>query len=269
MIPAAKNRLVNAWFRRYVRRYLRRSFHQVLVAGELPSKPEGPVLVCLSHSSWWDMLIAYWASEELLGWDGYGPMDERQLRRYGILRRIGVFGVDRESLAGGREFLEYARDLAQEKQRALWITAQGAMISSETRPIRLYSGIAHLARALGQCSVITAALQYEFWDEKRPEIFLSFGSTRFVDGTAPGFSSKALLRALEADLTAQMDALAALRQQRDPSLFQVALASQGSISPTYDQLRRLAASVRGERMESEHGALATPPRWGPAGRKEP
>jgi 1-acyl-sn-glycerol-3-phosphate acyltransferase len=268
MIPAAKNRYVTAWFRGYVRRYLRQSFHRVLVAGELPATPEVPVLVCLSHSSWWDMLIAFWASHDLLGWDGFGPMDERQLRRYGILRRIGVFGVDRESLSGGREFLAYTRELAAGRQRAIWITSQGAMVSSEERPIRLYSGIAHLARAVGRCNIVTAAIQYEFWEEKRPEVFLSLSHPRLVDATLPGFSPKALLRELEGELEARMDVLAELRRQRDVSQFRVALSGQGGISPTYDWLRQMACRVRGERMAAEHGALATPPRWGPAGRRE-
>jgi 1-acyl-sn-glycerol-3-phosphate acyltransferase len=268
MIPATKNRYVTAWFRGYVRRYLRQSFHRVLVAGELPSTPEGPVLVCMNHSSWWDMLVAFWASHDLLGWDGYGPMDERQLRRYGILRRIGVFGVDRESLSGGREFLAYTRELAVGRQRALWITAQGAMVSSEERPIRLYSGIAHLARTLGRCSIVTTALQYEFWEEKRPEVLLTLGQPRPVDATLPGFSHKALLRELEVELEERMDALTALRRQRDPSQFRVALSGQGGISPTYDRLRQMVGRARGVPIAAEHGALATPPRWGPAGRQE-
>ena len=50
-------------------------------------------------------------------------MDQRQLCRYPVLTRLGVFGVDRESLHGGREFLDYARGLLEGRQRALWITA--------------------------------------------------------------------------------------------------------------------------------------------------
>lgn len=267
MIPAAKNPYVQAWFTRYTRGYLRRSFHRVLLSGEPPVRPEGPVVVCLSHSSWWDMLLAFWLSEDVLGWDGYGPMDERQLRRYPILRRVGVFGVDRESLAGGREFLAYSRTLLSEGRRTLWITAQGAMVSSQARPVRFYSGVAHLVQALGDCHVVPAALDYEFWDEKRPEALVRFGAPRRLRA-GEGPHRRVLLQELERDLEAEMDHLAAEMQTRDVSRFRVLLGSDGGISPVYDTLRRLSAGLRRERVEAEHGAVATPPRWGPAARRE-
>jgi 1-acyl-sn-glycerol-3-phosphate acyltransferase len=260
MIPECKQPLVERWFAGYTRRYLRRSFQRVLLLGELPETPPGPVVVCMSHSSWWDMLLAFWLSAERLGWDGYGPMDERQLRRYPILRRIGVFGVDRESLAGGREFLAYGRDLLAGRPRALWITGQGAMVAPDARPVRLYSGVAHLAHALGECHVVTAALDYAFWDEKLPEALVTFGPLRRYGGDGP----RALLRRLEEDLEGGLDALGELRRARDPARCRVLLGGAGGISPTYDALRGLGARLRGERAPAAHGAVVTPPRWGPA-----
>jgi 1-acyl-sn-glycerol-3-phosphate acyltransferase len=263
MIPARKHEQVVRWFRGYTRRYLRRSFNRVLVAGERVPAPEGPLLVCLNHSSWWDMLIAFWLSHDYLGWDGYGPMDERQLRRYGILSRIGVFGVDRESLQGGRDFLEYARRLLSGHSRALWITAQGAMVSTDERPIRLYSGIARLAESLGSCHVTTVALQYEFWDEKRPEALVSLGPLRKVEA-GDGFSSRGFLRELEADLEHRMDGLDRLRRGRDASLFRVALSGSSGISPAYDLFRRITGGLRGKAFDAGHGTVVTAPRRGPA-----
>ena len=266
MIPARKNPYVDRWFRGYSRRYLQQSFHRILLAGDLPQAPDGPLIVCLNHSSWWDLLVAFWLCRDLLDWDGYGPMDERQLRRYGILTRIGVFGVERESLHGGREFLGYATSILAGRRRVLWITAQGAMLSNDVRPVRFYSGVAHLAQALGPCHVTTLALDYEFWDEKRPEVFLQFGPMRRVEAGEP-VARRELLRGLEGELERQMDELAALRRQRDPSLFRVVLESGGGVSPVYDAWRRLNAWRHGEEYSREHGAVATPPRWGPAGRR--
>ncbi len=267
MIPACKNRYVEQWFRGYVRSYLRRSFHRVLLAGELPPSPDGPLVVCVNHSSWWDMLFCFWLSRDVLDWDSYGPMDERQLRRYGILRRIGVFGVDRESLNGGREFLQYARELlGGEERRVIWMTAQGAMISNDERPVRFYGGVSHLVQALGRCQVMTAALDYEFWDEKRPEAFVSLGAPRTVEA-GPGFSRKAFLRELEAELEQRMDRLDTLRRTRDAASFRELLSSRSGISPTYDLLRRFGARLAGAEYAEQHGQVVTPPRWGPAARE--
>lgn len=176
MIPARKSPLIEAWFRGYVRRYLRRSFHRVLLLGEPPAMPDGPLLVCMNHSSWWDPLLVFWLSRELLSWDAYGPMDQRQLNRYPILARIGAFGVDRESLQAAREFVRYSDELLRGRRRALWLTAQGAMVSSAARPVRFYSGVASLVQSLGVAHVTTVVLEYEFWDEKRPEAFVSFAT---------------------------------------------------------------------------------------------
>jgi 1-acyl-sn-glycerol-3-phosphate acyltransferase len=266
MLPAAKNPLVTSWFRGYTRRYLRRSFHRVLIHGSRPALPPGPLLVCSNHSSWWDLLLAFWLCEDLLGWDAWGPMDVRQLRRYPILRRIGVFGVDRESLAGGRMFLEYARALLAGRRRVLWLTAQGAMVSPEVRPVRLYSGPARLAEALGDCHVLTVALDYAFWEERRPEALVSWGTPWRVRAGEPGFSHRAVHHALEAELESRLELLGELRRERDPGRFQVALAGVNGISPAYDALRRAQGWWRRVRLPREHGAVRTPPRWGPGAR---
>ncbi len=266
MIPAAKNRWVEDWFHAYTRRYLRRSFHRVMVLGEVPEKPAGPVLICSNHSSWWDLLTAFWLSRDVLGWEGYAPMDERQLRRYGILRHIGIFGVDREHLSGGREFLDYSQSLLRGEDRALWITAQGAMISNDVRPVRLYSGIAHLVKALRECHVLTVAIDYEFWDEKRPELLIALGPLMPITAE-DDFSTRGFLRCLEERLELLMDELDHARRQRDERLFHTALSSSAGISPIYDLGRRLGAAARGERLETLHGAVVSPPRFGPAHRR--
>ncbi len=265
MIHAHKNPHITRWFQSYTQSYLRRSFHRVLALGEAPVLPEGPMLVCMNHSSWWDMLLAFWLAHDVLGTDGYGPMDERQLQRYAILRRIGVFGVDRESLQGGRDFLEYSRRLLEGQSRSLWITAQGAMVSTQERPIRFYSGVARLAQAIGGCHVTTVALDYQFWDEKRPEAFVSFGPVRWVE-TGAGFSKRELLGSLEEQMTGQLDALQTAIRSRDAVRFQPLLSGRGGVSPAYDTIRRLGGGLKGEAPPVAHGDVASPPRWGPARR---
>ncbi|MFN3653312.1 MAG: lysophospholipid acyltransferase family protein [Armatimonadota bacterium] len=270
MIPAEKHPWVEAWFRRYTRAYLRRSFHRVLLSGELPPPPEQPRLVCMSHSSWWDLLLGFWLCRDVLGWDGYAPMDARQLRRYPMLRRIGVFGVERESLRGGREFVEYGRGLLAGSRRSLWITAQGEMTSTSRRPVRFYSGAGHLAEALAASGdgveIVTLALEYELWDEKRPEAFVRFGPVRRVAPGSSGFRRE-LTRELEEDLTRELDHLFCERTERDPARFTELLRGEGGISPVYDFLRRVSALARGGAGPGAHGEVPTPPRWGPASRR--
>ena len=76
--------------------------------------------------------------------------------------RLGIIGVDRTSLAGAKEFIDYASGLLKRRSRALWITPQGAMLSNHARPIRFQPGIGALAEQLGDFYSVTIAFHYEF-----------------------------------------------------------------------------------------------------------
>jgi 1-acyl-sn-glycerol-3-phosphate acyltransferase len=104
VIAASKNRWFNAWFARNARSRIQRTFGRVLVSGlaETRAVIQGtPVLVVANHTTWWDALVALYASELLLGCDGYALMDAANLRRVPFFRRVGAFGVDLDDPADG------------------------------------------------------------------------------------------------------------------------------------------------------------------------
>jgi 1-acyl-sn-glycerol-3-phosphate acyltransferase len=254
---AVRSLWIDRWFQSYTRRYLARSFHRVHVHCEEPRltwEEPLPLLVCMNHSSWWDLLLGYYVGRRLLGWDVYAPMDAAQLRRYRFLRHVGVFGVERGTRDGARRFLRETSELLRGRRRALWLTPQGALLSNDTRPIRFGSGVGRLARSLGEGYLMTVAVQYEFWEEKLPEAFVSLGPLRrFCPATAR--RPRALVRNLEQEMTARMDALDTRRRARDAALFTTVLQSPVQVSPLYDTVRRLAARMRGEPFSTRHGVL--------------
>lgn len=152
MSPIARGGWRDRWFRAYTRRYLARAFYRVHLHREEPdfgwTEPL-PLLVCMNHSSWWDLLIGYHLGVDRLGWECYAPMDARQLARYPFLRHVGVFGVERGTREGARAFLVEADALLRGRRRALWMTPQGALVSTDRRPICFQSGLGQLARRLG------------------------------------------------------------------------------------------------------------------------
>lgn len=269
MIPAKKSALIERWFFSYARRYVRRSFHAIHLLGEPPrfaaETPALPWLVCLNHSSWWDVLLGFCIGKELFGGDHYGVMDERQLRRYAFFARLGAIGVDRTSLTGAKEFLRYCETLFRGQPRALWITPQGEFASNYARPVRFQSGIGYLAERLGEFHLTTLAFHYEFWEERLPEAFVSFSPLTRVRVGAD-FDRKAFVQAQERLMESQLDALLACVQARDASIFRPYLRGSTGISPTYDLMRRLTARLKGERFTAEHGAIVTP-QWKEASRK--
>lgn len=261
MITAAKSPLIERWFAGYCRRYFQRSFHTVHLLGEMESfQPDGrtPLLVYLNHSSWWDLLVCPLLNDMVLHWDAYGVMDERQLERYRMFRRIGVIGIDRTSLRGAKEFLTYATALLKNQPRALCLTPQGEMVSTEARPVRFQPGLGHLAEALEEFYLLSVAVEFEFWTEKQPELFLSLSPIRRMRVGAD-WNRKAFMADCERRLEAQLDSLRALRLRRDPALFRPLVQGRGGISPVYDTVRAVGARLSGKRFLKPHGAVVTEP----------
>jgi 1-acyl-sn-glycerol-3-phosphate acyltransferase len=261
LMPATKTPLLETWFLRYTHHYLRRSFHAIHLLGEPPQIPTNgqiPLLVCLNHSSWWDVLVGLFMASELFGWEWYTMMDSRQLQRYRFFCRLGVIGVDRTSLAGAREFLRYAETLLKGRQRALFITPQGTMTSNYARPVRFQPGLGHLAPLLGEFYLAQVALHYEFWDERLPEAFISVSSVERRTICTSDYDRKRFVREQERALEAQMDKLLAAVRLRDPAAFRPMLVGKGGISPTYDAIRRIGAKLKGEEFTQEHGKILTP-----------
>lgn len=260
MIPAQKSALIGCWFRAYNRLYLRRSFHRIHLDGSLSGlKGDGktPLLLCLNHSSWWDLLLGLYLSDHLTDWDMYGVMDERQLRRYRLFSRLGVIGVDRETLRGAREFLDYTRTLLAGQPRALCLTPQGEFVSNAIRPVHFQPGIGALAGQLKAFLFTTVVFDYEFWSEKQPEAFISVRPAEYVVVDSD-FDRRAFVHRQERQMEQHLDALTALRVQRDPTLFQTLLEGGSSISPVYNTLRRASAWLRREPVALSHQDIATP-----------
>jgi 1-acyl-sn-glycerol-3-phosphate acyltransferase len=261
LMPASKSPLLEQCFVRYTRHYLRRNFCAIHLLGDPPrftDDGQSPLLVCLNHSSWWDVLLGLYVETELFGWEAYTVMDARQLSRYRFLNRLGVIGVDRSSLAGAKEFLHYAENLLKDRRRALWITPQGAMLSNHQRPIVFQPGVSHLAVHLGDFYLAHVTFHYEFWQDRMPEAFVSISPVEKVRVCRETNDRKAFLHAQEHIQEAQLDALLKHVEQRDPAPFRTLLRGKGGISTTYDMFRATTAKLRGEAFTPEHGQVITP-----------
>ena len=265
IIPASKTPWLQALFSKYTRRYLQRNFHAVYRFGELSGcdlSENIPLLVALNHSSWWDVLFGLLAAEDFFTREWYGVMDARQLERYRFFAKLGMIGVDRSGLAGAKEFLAYSEILLKNQPRALWLTPQGEMLSNLRRPIKFQRGIGHLAEKLGDFYFTTIVFHYEFWNEKRPEAFLSLGPIERVTAGAD-FNQREFVRTQERRMERQLDELMQAAQSRDADRFYPLLRGATGISATYDFIRAVGAKLRGQTFRSEHGEINTP-QWNPA-----
>lgn len=214
---------------------------------------DGPVLVYTNHPSWWDpvhfMLLAH---HVMPGRRLFGPFDAEALQKYRFFRRLGAFPVERNSRRGAATFLRTSRAILQEPGTSLWITAQGEFEDPRQRPVVLRPGVAHLARRLDSGVVIPLALEYPFWNERRPEALSYFGEPIPL-GNDPGVSVEAWNQRLAKGLGESMDALAELTQRRDPDAFHTLLQGRTGIGGPYDAWRRLVSWSRGQRFQASHG----------------
>jgi 1-acyl-sn-glycerol-3-phosphate acyltransferase len=239
-------------FSLYLRWFFSRNFHAVRLArAGVPADPAGrPVIVCSNHPGWWDPAMYILIMSVL--WPhriGFGPMDAAALRKYQVLRRMGVFGIDPDTRQGAAMFLRTGLRILSNPKAVMFITAQGAFTDPRLRPIRLRPGIAHLARRVPDAVILPLALEYPFWNERKPEALAYFGPP--VEA-APGLGVDAWTSLLQDALAQAADALAAASSTRNPALFHELLRGRAGVGGIYDLWRYANAALRGKRFDPSH-----------------
>ena len=272
---AARSALTVALFHRYLLWYLPRHFHAVRLARETwPVLPAGrAVVVFTNHPSWWDPAVFILVHCTLMrDRAGYGPMEAAALARYGLLRRMGMFGIEADSRAGAATFLRLGGRVLADPASVLWVTAQGRFADPRQRPVTLRPGLAHLARLAPETLLLPLAAEYPFWNESRPEALLRFGAP-IEAASLQGRSTQAGVGILEAALATAMDLLARDAVARDPAPFRVLLEGGAGVGGVYDLWRRARAAISGRGFDPSHdpghdpGLSPSPSRAGVAERR--
>ncbi len=251
--------IVQRFFAKYSRWYVARHFFAVRlrktavppVGAGLPS----PLVIYLNHSSWWDPLIAILLAEQCFPErPSYAPMEARQLERYGIFRKLGVFGVEPGTARGARAFLRAADAVLAQPGAILWITPQARFADLRERPLRFAAGLAALARGFPGAQFVPLAIEYSHGGERLPELFAEFGEPEMGANLQARFSNiDEMSGALETRLTATMDSLAAAVIRRGPEEFREILKGARGVGGLYDIWRRMRALATGEEFHAEHG----------------
>lgn len=249
------SRLTLLFFRSVVRRYFRRQFRAVRVNGITSAnlRSSGPLIVYTNHTSWWDPMICYQLASTLAPERRhYAPMDAEALKRYSILKRIGCFPVDIRSARGAVQFLRMGEAVVR-SGGILWVTPQGRFADVRERPLVLKPGLATLAARLGECTLVPVAMEYPFWDERKPEALVAIGEPLVVHaGTAEQLETR-----LTAALEATMDRLRHAAMTRNAEAFErVLLRGTVGVGGFYAIGKRLRAAFTGRPYRPEHTAPA-------------
>jgi 1-acyl-sn-glycerol-3-phosphate acyltransferase len=209
MLEANKSLWFEKIFAVYNRNLFKRRFSTMRVAGleNLEKKKnEIPLIIYANHSSWWDGLVAFEISK-LAKLDSYIMMEEKQLEKLFLFRRLGAFSVVRENAREAFESVEYAAKLLNENQeRTLWIFPQGEILPNDLRPIKFYNGLGHIIKKTKNCSVCALAMRYEFRGEFKPEIFVRIASISLISADSD-FNPRVCTDSLAAELEKTMEHL--------------------------------------------------------------
>jgi len=184
----------------------------------------------------------------------YGPMDAAALGKYGFFERLGFFGVEPGTARGARRFLAVSQEILSRPDTALWIAAEGRFTDPRERPVRLRSGIGHLATRVRQAVLLPLAIEYPFWQERFPEALARFGEE--VPAGDADLKATDWTPILEESLEKALDELGAESLAREPSRFDLLLGGSAGVGGVYDVWRRLKSKLRGERFRPEHGGKA-------------
>ena len=247
-------------FERSAGYHLARHFHAVRLSQAQRPDPMAirgkPLIVYFNHPSWWDPLVCLRLAEQFFpDRRNYSPMDASALSKDPSFERLGFFGVELGSARGARRFLTLSQQVLSQPDSALWIAAEGQLTDPRVRPVRLRSGIGHLAVRVRQAVLLPLALEYPFWEERTAEALARFGEE--IPAGEAGLKATDWTAVLETRLQAALDALAADSLARDPGRFDVLLggAAGGGV---YDAWRWLKARLRGERLQPEPGGEELP-----------
>lgn len=229
-IPPNESPRFRAWFEGWCRRHLiGKKFSAMRVehsgAALLRSVADhpGPLILAVNHIGWWDPLMML-TMQRLFFPDRSlrAPMDADQLERFGLFRRLGVFGIDPDEPASLRRMSdEMASYFATASGPTLWITPQGRFADARA-PVVVRPGVSKLAASTPGAAVVAVSVEYCFWTDPKPEILVA---ARRVE--AAGTTTTAWHRAIGAAMQAGADDLAALAIARNAAAFEPVVSKEG------------------------------------------
>lgn len=229
-IPPRESARFRAWFEGWCRgRMIGKKFCALRVeragVGLLRSVAgiDGPLIVAANHVGWWDPLTMLTLHEALLsGRSMRAPMDAEQLERFGLFRRLGVFGIDPDdpaSLEKMRE--EMAAYFARADRPTLWITPQGRF-ADVREPIVVRPGVSRLAASTPGARVVAVSVEYCFWTDPKPEILVAAREVVADRGSTTGWH-----RAIASAMADGAAELARLAVARDADAFEPVVSKEG------------------------------------------
>jgi len=238
-----------ALFGWYVQRRMRKTFFAVrmlpqseAVLQEFASQ-QGAALLAMNHASWWDPLTGILLHRmKFSGRSILAPMDAHELRRVKMLRWIGIFGMYPDAPNALEAMCAYVRSRITHMHRCSVILTPQGEFTDVREPVVPRPGAAAVLAAHADMPAYSLAIEYGFWSDARPEVFLSV-----VKVSTPCEPRRvAWQRALHEAMQSNQSALALAVRSRDASRFVCLLGGDvARVHPVYDAWLRMTGRRTG------------------------
>jgi len=243
LLPATPRGWFIRWFTKYTPKLIAKKFYAMRVDARTATvlrdlnDHQGPMLCVMNHSSWWDPLVGFALhTAHLPARDMRAPMDRAQLERFWFFRSLGIFGIEPDNPASLEAMRTYLSEwFAAQPKASAWITPQGDFQDVRDE-LTIRPGAAALAASCGeQTKVVSVAIEYTFWTDQKPELFL-----RFAEVVPEKHSTTGWHRALTTTMQANQAELARLVIERKPAAFTNLIGGEVSkTNPMWDLFLKL------------------------------
>ncbi len=238
--PSPGFRRVFAWYTRRLasKRFNAIRFERSSIAGlDAAHHHDGPIVLAMNHASWWDPLIGLLIAERFFpGRPSAAPMAMEQWETFRFMRKLGIFGVDPHHPDSMRLMADHVCRLFDRAPRSLLaITPQGEFADVRTQ-VRIRPGISSIAAARADAKVLSVSIEYGFWTDQRPEVFVKATEAERPDVPSTAAWHRSITRSMRTNAAA----LSGMVITRDPARFVEPFGRSGpGVNATYDALARL------------------------------
>lgn len=256
MLEHKKNRLISAWFQRHAKVLLQKNFRKISFTKQtvLPAfEPGVPVIALSNHSSWWDAMLVLYLTRYVFKKPCYGVMAEEELRRYGIFRLVGLYGIERGSPRDAKLFLDYSEKLLQGTGNMVWLFPQGDIVSPDAHEMVFKSGFAHIVSRLKRAHILKMSACYDFWNESKPEITMDILPLETVEGVQKASVIDAMTRRVAREMSERLATVRTIVRERKFDELNPLYVHDAGTHPVYDAYRAAKAALTGQKFRKAHG----------------
>lgn len=173
MLKAKHNLFLDPFFRWFVVRKMKRSFHAIHFIGERNDRGKPVLLVC-NHISWWDGIWALYFNQQFLHRKFYFMMLEDQLRKNWFFNYTGGFSVKKNSRSV-IETIDYTARLLQNSQNLVLLFPQGEIQSMHLPEYKFEKGIEKiLQKTKAGIQIVFLANIVDYFSNAKPVLYSYF-----------------------------------------------------------------------------------------------